>query len=250
MRSHKKKIESRLSNSEPVIAALVASFVMLVFGVTYYAVAARLEGPAIASPIAPDSLERLPLQIGDWTGQDIPMDEDIVRATDTDAHVSRRYSRRGGADSVTLFVGCGFSRYDQTLHRPKICYQQTGWTLMDEHPAELQQSGVGKLPCTILKFSRPGLRTEQTTVLHYYIVDGQLYGNVSMTESRLWRLRNNIGYVARILIATSDTGLGGDSAEQVVSDFAVDSAPSIAHLFDDLGKTPNSQNAEKTLEGK
>jgi EpsI family protein len=250
MRSHKKKIENRHCDSKPVAAALVASFVMLVFGVAYYAVASRLQGPAIASPVAPDLLEQLPLQIGNWIGQDIPMDEDIVRATDTDAHVSRRYSRQGGADSVTLFVGCGFSRYDQTLHRPEICYQRAGWTLTDEYPAELQQSGGGKLPCTILKCSRAGLQTERTTVLHYYIVDGQPYGNISLLESRLLRLRNSIGYVARMLIATSDTGLAGDSAEQVVSDFAVDSAPFIARLFVDLEKTPNLQNAEKTLEGK
>lgn len=250
MKSRIRNIESRQCNGRPVVAALVAGFVMLVFGVTYYAVAARLQGPAAASPIAPDSLEQLPLQIAEWTGQDFPIDEDIVRATDTDAHVSRRYTRGNGADSVILFVGCGFSRFDQTLHRPEICYQRAGWTLTDEHSAQLPQRGASKLPCTILKFSRPGLETQRVTVLHYYIVDGQLYGNVSMTESRLWRLRNNIGYVARILIATSDAGLAGDSAEQIASDFAVDSAPFIARLFDDLKRKPGLQNANNTPESK
>jgi EpsI family protein len=242
-------MKSENSDGRPIVAAVVASFVMLVFGATYYAIAARLEGPVTASPIAPDSLEQLALQIADWTGQDFPMDEDIVRATDTDAHVSRRYSRRGGADSVTLFVGCGFSRYDQTLHRPEICYQRAGWTLMDEHPAELQQSGARELPCTVLKFSRAGLETQRATVLHYYIVDGQLYGNVSRLEPRLWRLRNNIGYVARILIATSDAGLASDSAEQVVLDFAADSAPFIARLFGDLEKARTLDDSHKAPEG-
>ncbi len=226
----------------PAIAAmLVATVVMLFFGAAYHAMAARLDGPSTAVPIAPDSLAVFPLQMADWTGHDVPMDEDIVRRTDTDAHINRQYSRIGGSESVTLFLGCSFSTFDRTAHRPEVCYPRSGWTLVRDDSVKLPLRDGGSLPCTILKFSRDGLEAEHTTVLHYYIADGQPYGNVSLVTPRLWRLSGGVNYVARVLIAASPRGLPEDSAEEMVSDFAIDSAPFVSRLLENLN---NGQNPD------
>jgi len=81
------KIENQ--NPRPVIiAAITASFLMLVLGMGYRVLDSRLSGPGSASPITFAMLERFPMQVGDWTGTEVPLDEAIVRATDTDAHIN------------------------------------------------------------------------------------------------------------------------------------------------------------------
>ena len=73
------------------VAAVAASLMMLVFGLVHHAMAARLMRSASTISIPPDMLRELPLQIAGWAGEDVPLDEAIVRRTDTDAHVNRRY---------------------------------------------------------------------------------------------------------------------------------------------------------------
>ena len=224
-------MKSEKLDRRPIVAAVVASFVMLVFGATYYAIGARLEGPMTAIP--PDSLKRLPLQIADWAGQDIPMDEAIVRATGTDASINRRYSRKGGQESISLFVGYGVNTPERIIHPPENCYVHTGWTLKARRSQEFLLRDGTKLPCSVFEFCRGELLLERVTVLHYYIVDGQYYRDVSLHYSKLRRLVGMAGYMARVLIVASNNIAIVDSGEKSVSAFAIDSAISIAHLFDD-----------------
>lgn len=99
-------MESEKPNRRPVIAAaVVASGLMLVFGLTYRVVAARLEASPDTAPISPDALAKFPLRIDDWTGEEVALDEAIVRATDTDAHLNRRYSHSGGLGAVSDLYG-------------------------------------------------------------------------------------------------------------------------------------------------
>ena len=77
------------------------------------------------------ALDGLPMQIGDWTGEEVSLDEAMVRGTDTDAHLSRRYVRRGGSESISLYIACGVHVSRLMAHRPEICYRRAGWTLVD-----------------------------------------------------------------------------------------------------------------------
>jgi len=221
-------------NRRPVIvAAIAASFLMLVFGLGYHVLAARLAAPINTSPISPTALERLPLQIGSWTGQDAPLDEAVVRATDTDAHISRRYSRHNASESIWLYAACGVRARDLMPHRPEVCYTGAGWTLMNRRSMELPLSDGMKLPCNILEFSRGALNTNRIFVLDYYIVDGQYCHDVSLLRSKAWRGSGTVGYVAQVQIATPITATPtADSATRLVSDFAIDSASSIAQLLE------------------
>lgn len=235
--------------SSPKAAALAASFVMLIFNATYYTIAARLEMPLNSSPIPPDSLNSFPMQIADWTGKEIPMDKDIISVLDNEAYINRLYSRQGSTDSVILFFSCGFSSYNKIIHRPEICYPAAGWKLINEHPMQLKDSYENKLPCTIFEFSKHNVETQQTSVLHYYIVDGQPLSDIQILRPRLWRLFNRIDYVARVLITTSENPLIADSGQKVVSDFAVLSAPFIASLLDEIEKARKPDSSIKALAG-
>jgi EpsI family protein len=223
------------SNRRPVIvAAAAAGFMMLVFGVAYRVVAARLAAPVEATPIAQEVLDRLPLQIGRWKGRDVPLDKAIIRETDTDALVNRRYVHESGLKSVSFYVAAGVRTRDLMPHRPEVCYTGSGWTLVERHAQELSLSDAGKLPCNVFQFSRGALSMQKVVVLYYYIVDGQYYADVSSLRSKAWRGSGAVGYVAQVeIVALITQTLSSDSAEKLVSEFAIESALPTAQLFRD-----------------
>jgi EpsI family protein len=222
------------TNIRPVVvAALAASVFMLIFGVAYRVLAARLAAPVNTASVPPTVLERLPLQIGDWMGEDVPLDEAIVRATDTDAHVNRHYSRQNGLESIMLYIAGGVKARDLMPHRPEVCYTGQGWTLTDRQFVELPLSEGTKLPCNCFRFSRGALNLSNVVVLDYYIVNGQYCHDVSLLRSKAWRGSGTVEYVAQVQIVTSVTaGMSADSVTKIVQDFAVESAPLIYRLFD------------------
>jgi hypothetical protein len=211
----------------PALAAVVASFVMLLFGWVYRTLATQLEGPLTTTVIAPDALEGVPIRIADWVGEDLPLDEAIVTRTNTDTHINRRYSR--GLESVSLYIGCGVRTRDLIMHRPDTCYIGAGWTRTGRSLRELPLCTGSILPCTVFEFSRGALNTtDKIMVLHYYIVDGHYCQSVSEWRYAFWR----IGYVAQVQVVASLEALATDEATRIVSEFAAESAPQIRGLFD------------------
>lgn len=237
-------------NHRPLVAVIAAGFLMLAFGAAHRALASRFAAPVVATPIAPDALERFPMQIGDWTGEDVPLDETVGRRTGTDAHINRRYSHSNGSGFVVSYIACGVRVDDVMRHLPEGCYPAAGWTLVDRCSTELPLNTGRKLPCTILQFRRGTLDTEKVTVLHYFIVDGQPCSNVSLLRSRIWRLFAMVNYVAQVqIVASMETPTTGSPTSQVCA-FAVDSASPVARLGENLRKGENSGEFHKRLEGK
>ncbi len=216
-----------------IIAAVVAGFLMLVSTAAYRVLAARLEAPVNTTSLSPAALERLPLQIGDWMGWEVPLDEAIVRATDTDAHINRSYSQNNASQYISLYIASGVKARDLMPHRPEVCYTGAGWTLIDKRSMELPLSDGMELPCNTFQFSRGTLNTKKTVVLAYYIVDEQYCRDVSLLRSKAWRGSGTVRYVAQVQIVASVTAdLTTDSAERIVRAFAVESASSIFKLFE------------------
>ena len=247
------KIENQ--NPRPVmIAAITASFLMLILGLGYRVLAARLAGPVATNPIRPEALEQLPLQIGDWTGRDVPLDKAIIRATDTDAHINRSYSRSNGLEFVSLYIAAGVKARDLMPHRPEVCYTGAGWTLIGKVDSiELPLSDGTELPCNVMQFSRGVLSMQKVVVLDYYIVDGQYSRDVSLLRSKAWRGSGTVRYVAQVQIVTSiQSNQTADSATKTVSTFAVESASLISRLFEDAEEdqqSDDSVNTNRVFEG-
>jgi len=230
------------SNLRPVIiAAVTAIFLMAVFGSIHRILAARLATPVDIPLISPEILEKLPFQMGEWTGTEVPLDEDIVRATDTDAHISRNYSRYNASEQVWLYVAYGTRGRDLMPHRPEVCYTGAGWTLNTRNSMEMLLSDGMKLQCTVFQFSRGTLNKKKLAVLHYYIIDGQYCRDVSLLRSNVWRGSGTVDYIAQVQIVTALRGdLTADSAVKTISAFAVESASSISKLFE------NAQDVESS----
>jgi EpsI family protein len=229
----------------PLTAAAAACVFMFATGWGYRVLAARLAAPVDAEPISAAAVGRFPMQIGAWTGQEKPIDPNLVARTDTDAHISRVYSR-GGVETVSLWVACGVRTRDLMPHRPEVCYTGSGWTLREQKAVDLPTANGGTLPCNLMRFSRGTLGMQNTMVLYYYIVDGKYCRDVSE-----WRYSlKPIGYVAQVqVVGPVPAGQTMDSVERLVSAFAVDSAASLVGLFDDVQETADPAETHGPIEG-
>jgi EpsI family protein len=231
-------VERTITHDKPnlrpvIVAAVVASVLMLSFGLMHHALAARLAAPTGKTPIDPNVLAAFPVQIGSWAGRDVPMDEAVVRATDTDARINRLYTRDNGLKSVSFYVACGVQARDLMPHRPEVCYTGNGWTLVTRSSLELPMSDGKRLPCNVIQFSRGALNAQKVVVLDYYLVDGEYCADVSLLRSKAWRGSGAVGYVAQVQIVSPITEtMAGDAATRLVSGFAVESAPLVARMFE------------------
>ena len=231
------------------IAVAAAISLLIATGVGYRVLAWHLAGPGGGTPLPPGALERLSMQIGNWVGQDVKLTEAVVEATDTDAHINRRYLRNNRAESVSLYVAYGVRARDLMPHRPEVCYPGNGWTLKDTRDAELLLADGVKLQCRVLRFARVGLATENVTVLNYYIVDGRYCPDVSLLRSKAWQGQSSIRYMAQVQISCS--GRGQQSPESSVGSvraFATDSARAIHDLFSHPGGSSEAANVRSHSE--
>lgn len=216
-----------------IIAAAVAGFLMFISSAAYRVLAARLEAPVNTPALSPAALERLPLQFESWKGKDVPLDEEIVRRTDTEAHINRVYSRHNSSEYISLYIAYGVRARDLMPHRPEVCYTGAGWARIDRRSMDLPLNDGMELPCKVLQFSRGMLNTKKIVLLNYYIVDGQYSRDVEELRNKAWSGSGTVRYSAQVQIVASTTmNLNADSAVRLVSEFAAESASSIFRLFE------------------
>ena len=227
-----KENDNKISHKGVVSAAITAFFLLFVFGLSHHILANMLLLNEEMPPIDPNALAKFPMQIGSWTGREAPLDDAIIKATDTDAHISRNYMREGGFEGVALYVAFGQKARDLMPHRPEVCYVGAGWTRGRVESVELPLEDGTKLPCNILQFSRGSLIQNKVMILNYYIVDGALSSDVELLRSKIWKGSGAVKYTAQIQI-TSPISASQDpeSVKKTISDFAVESAPLLRHLL-------------------
>ena len=79
-------------------------------------------------PVIPHKpLSAFPIQLGQWSGMNVPIPPRILAATGLDEYVNRLYRDPTG-NTVTLFMDYyGSQRTGQTIHSPKNCLPGAGW---------------------------------------------------------------------------------------------------------------------------
>ncbi len=223
-------MRARRGNSGIWAAATVAAALLVSFGACYRLLSARYARASESTQIPAGTLSALPLVLGDWVGTDAPLDEWVIRATDTQDHVSRTY-RKAADEIVALFVGYGVNLRDLAPHRPEVCYPGAGWSLdRTDRVDDLPVDGGPPLSCQIHTFQRGGLVGDRVTVLNYYIVDGDYCSDVSLLRSRAWRKNSSATYAAQVQIVCQ-TGISPTRAEEAVRSLAADSAQLIRNLL-------------------
>jgi EpsI family protein len=73
-----------------------------------------------------ESLSLFPSAIGPWTGEESPLEPDVVKTAAVDDYMNRYY--HAGQNAVGLYVGYYKSqRQGQALHSPLFCLPGQGW---------------------------------------------------------------------------------------------------------------------------
>lgn len=232
-----------------IAAAISASFIMLMFGLTHHVLVARQAAPVNETALDPAVLKGFPSKIGGWTGEDIPMDEAIVEATGTDAHINRRYLHDDGWKSVTLYIACGANVNEVMAHRPTGCYRSAGWQITGRRSTEVRAVDGTTIPCFLYEFRRNGADGERLAVLHYCFADGEYFNEVMQVLAKGWRQLRAIGWAAQVEIVASDLGVADDSAARWVRAFARDSASEVNRMFEIIGKARLPDKVGGPVEG-
>lgn len=208
--------------------AITAIVLLLVIGAGFRVLTARLNSTAGYESLEPGTLARLPFQIGDWIGQDIPMGERIREATDTDDLLSRQYVRPNSGEVVHLYVAYGARARDLAPHRPEVCYRAAGWVLQETEAVDLPTSDGRSVPARSLLFSHGGFDLSTLIVVNYFIVDGEYSPDFSLLRSKIWKGSQAVRYISQVQIACSETAFRDrEAARSAAIAFACDSASAI-----------------------
>lgn len=105
---------------------------------------------------------QVPLELGDWTGRDIPQDNlEVFLLLQPDQYLFRQY-RRG--DGTLLWLSLVAGREARSFHPPQICYTADGWrTEMESVEVGLAQ---GELWGMHMLARKEGMRH---SVLYFYL---------------------------------------------------------------------------------
>ena len=97
---------------------------------------------ARARRIEASAQSTLPMRVGEWTGEEIPIPPAAVRLLRPTATLSRRYrdDATGGTASL-LFVHCSDAR-DLLGHYPPVCYRARGHELVSSSERDWTVDGV------------------------------------------------------------------------------------------------------------
>ena len=224
-----------------LLVVVVALVLLLAGGAGYRAAASWYDRGSDVTPLPPGTLDKLPLDLGGWIGRDVPLDENVIKATDTDQHVNRAYRNAENTRQVGLWVAYGVRFRDLMPHRPEVCYPGTGWNLLSAEEMSLPLDDGSTLHCRLLRFDRGGLLDRRIDVLNYYVIDGEYSPDVKLLRSRIWRPSAAPTYVAQVQITCSGDSSAED-ANEAVRDFARISALPILDLMPKLPEKPEGES--------
>jgi hypothetical protein len=76
-------------------------------------------------------LAAVPASFGDWTSNELVMDEKVLRVAEATGHVSRLYTNRKTGAQMSVLLLCGPTG-PIGAHTPEVCYTGSGYALFGE----------------------------------------------------------------------------------------------------------------------
>lgn len=135
----------------PAIVAFVA-----IIGLSFYegyAMKDRWGEPGAEAALLGERFRQVPKTIGDWEGEDLPVDEVVRKTAGAVSYVSRRYVNNLTNQQVVLWLIVGHSR-DIVRHTPNICYPSSGFRQTGPQLREVVKYGSKEAEFYTAKFER------------------------------------------------------------------------------------------------
>lgn len=131
-------------------------------------------------------LETFPLDLVEYRGVDLPLDEDVSRILAADATMNRAYRRSDGT-SIVVHASAWVRPENVSSvapHSPKICYTNAGWKILEERPAEVDMPS-GRLHFNMLLLERD----EDRCVVSYWY---QMGDSIFTTAAEARQVHRNL----------------------------------------------------------
>ncbi|MDD4861200.1 MAG: EpsI family protein [Candidatus Omnitrophica bacterium] len=144
-----------------------------------------------------------PGQIGNWTGQDVEVDERTYEILETRNVLSRVYKNTSGQTVHLLLVS---SRKDRRVaHPPEVCYTTSNFSIAAENQRALQ---IGNQTIPVKEFIATNQRNAQNRehVLYFYKVGDEYTTNYYSQQLRfaIDRLTRKTSEILLIRLSSSD----------------------------------------------
>lgn len=207
-------------------AAIAVTAILLCAGAASRVLESRLNRRGGSVAIAPAALRAIPMQLGDWRGEDTPLSRAVVEATDAEVVLNRTYARTdAGAlpGAVEMFVGYGGRFRDLVPHRPEVCFPGAGWNLVTQRTESVELAHDHAARCRIYHFSKGGLGREQMAVLSLFVIDGHFAPDLAALRLHPLRPRGPAPFIARVQLSLASPD--PEKAEAMLRDFAAVAAP-------------------------
>jgi hypothetical protein len=213
---------------------VLAVLLLVSAGVTYRVLASHLELSADTAILLPVPLSAFPSKIGNWVGSDLPIPsttKEYMEKNFADDFLSRRYvNAETNIWADVYVVYCSSLPGGVVGHKPQICYPAHGW-LHDSTEPSLFTSRTGQqVRCLIHRFHKPAPAYDQTVVLNFYVLNGQITANEKDFSGPLGRRPNIAGdlarYVAQVQISSvleNSIRTAAEDMTDLIRDFLPDS---------------------------
>jgi hypothetical protein len=189
---------------------ILAALLLVSSGITYRLLTSHLK-LLFDTPISlPVPLSRLPEQIDDWAGRDLPIPTTTREYMDknfADDFLTRRYVNDAtGAWADVYVVYCSSRPAGILGHRPRVCYTGGGWVHDSTEPSQFISQAGRKISCLLHRFHKPAPAYEQKVVLNFYLLNGRITTDENKFSGPLGRRPNFAGdpvrYVAQLQISS------------------------------------------------
>ncbi len=148
-------------NSTAIRMYVVVAIILATLGVT------RLIGIAVEPPeveLPPWSLKAMPLEFGNWRGEEAKTDPEIFAASGANAIVDRFY-RDDQAHVVTSHTATFADPDEGIYHNPNVCYPAHGWKRLRDTTENLDVSDDLTIPVRLAVWEN---NNEKVMVVYWY----------------------------------------------------------------------------------
>lgn len=185
-------------------------FLIILSGVVYRTLASHLQIVDDTPINLPMSLSSFPTNICNWIGMELDISnttKQYIEKHFADDFISRRYNNSATKAWVDVYIVYCSSKPGSILgHQPRVCYPAHGWVHDSTEPSQFISRNGRPIPCLIHRFHKPAPMYEQTIVMNFYILNGQITTDERDFSSPFSRrpnlVRDPARYVAQVQISS------------------------------------------------
>ncbi len=178
------------------ITIIVALVLTLVLGRVYRVASSYYAKDNLKPVILPVPLSEFPMNIGDWSGNDIALSEAVQKVAGNDDFVNRSYINSKEGKWVGFYVAYAGQPRNMLGHRPQVCYPGAGWIHESTRESEFKSLSGKTIPCLLHKFRKPFPDSTEVVVLNFYVLNGTPTNKEAEFNSLSFRMPNIKGEIA------------------------------------------------------